>query len=145
MFKYHADRIVSISAILVSLGTLFIIVYQTNLARKAQKAQVFPYLTIALSISEGDYRIMVANTGLGPALIKSVEVVTGEEVFEGDPYFFAREQLGEDLPGIERLSHDMIMPGRLIPANYTVFTFTHSAMTGEQRTFIVQNFKFTGT
>jgi len=47
--KWDTDRIVSISAMLVGVGSLFIVLYQTALLREQAKASVLPYLMIAYS------------------------------------------------------------------------------------------------
>ena len=46
--KFDTDRIVSLSAMVVGIGSLFIIVYQTHLIRQAQNASVLPYLMIGI-------------------------------------------------------------------------------------------------
>ena len=140
MKKLNADRIVSVSAIIVSLGTLFIIVYQTNLTRKAQKASVMPYISVAMSFHGAQQRIIVENTGLGPAVIKFIGVDTGDSLFAGDPYAFAQASLGSGIEDIQ-YSTDIIMPGRLIPADKALFAFSHYTSEGNGD-FIKQNFKF---
>ncbi|MDZ7897109.1 MAG: hypothetical protein U5N85_03645 [Arcicella sp.] len=41
---WNADKIVSLSAILISLATMTIYLYQTHLIGKQQNASVMPYL-----------------------------------------------------------------------------------------------------
>ncbi|NND33358.1 MAG: hypothetical protein HKN76_12275 [Saprospiraceae bacterium] len=52
MRKLNTDRIISICAIILSLGSLFIIVYQTSIIRDGQKASVMPYLEIGMGLSD---------------------------------------------------------------------------------------------
>jgi hypothetical protein len=111
----NADRIVSISAIIVAVGTLFIIIYQTNLARDAQQASVLPYIQIAFSQSDAGAFISVGNRGVGPALIDDIRVHYRGEEFVGDPYeFYSSGDSGIDLGS--NIYIDRILPGMLIPA-----------------------------
>ncbi|WP_203293999.1 hypothetical protein [Luteirhabdus pelagi] len=90
--KWNADRVVSISAIIVSLGTLFMIFYQTNLIRKEQKASVMPSLRIGYSISQDSIgvkeNLFVINQGLGPAFIDEVRIVENGNSYDLDPYSY---------------------------------------------------------
>ena len=40
--KFNTDRVVSLSAMAVGIGSLFIILYQTQLMRQAQHASALP-------------------------------------------------------------------------------------------------------
>ena len=51
----------------VSVGSLFIIVYQTYLTRQAQHASVLPYLYFSLSANEEGVATRVSNSGIGRA------------------------------------------------------------------------------
>ncbi len=143
--KWNTDRIVSISAMIVSVGTLFLIMYQTHLNRKAQFASVMPYLQISLSFNDGkgNQSINIANTGLGPALVKGVYIKDGGTVlFEGNPSTFARQALGDSLRLLQGFSNDLLLPGSLLPANEGKRVFSHSRL-GPYGNFISKNFKFT--
>lgn len=41
---WNTDKLMSFLAILLSVGTLLVFIYQTNLIRKQQYAAVYPYL-----------------------------------------------------------------------------------------------------
>ncbi|QCK15616.1 hypothetical protein [Mangrovivirga cuniculi] len=117
MKKYNPDRLVSVTAIIVSVGTLFMILYQTNLMRKEQKASVMPSLMIGYSVNQNDdeltEKIWLANRGLGPAFIEKVAVIDEDKVYETDPYGYLYEtNANENTVTINRL-----YPGRIIPAN----------------------------
>ena len=115
----NADRIVSISAIIVSLGTLFMIMYQTNLIREEQKASVMPSLFIGygIQIENNEYEelIRVSNRGMGPAFLREVRIIDGEDVFETDPVGYLIEK------GLHNrrmaTSINRLLPGAVIPAN----------------------------
>jgi hypothetical protein len=115
----NADRIVSVSAIVVSLGTLFLIMYQTNLIREEQKASVMPSLGVGYGIhiegNEFEEYIRIRNRGLGPAFIREVRIIDNEEVFETDPVGYL---LGQELHDRkEAITINRLLPGVIIPAN----------------------------
>jgi hypothetical protein len=125
---FTTDRIVGLSAMVVSVGSLFVIVYQTHLMRQAQSASVLPYLMLGVqSNSEGAY-LTLANTGLGPALIESVHIRHEGRTFDEDPFdFFVRMRPDRN---IAALSVDRLAVGRLIPAGARLMTL---GMDGEER------------
>ena len=113
----NTDRVMSISAIIVSIGTLLMIFYQTSLTRKEQKASVLPSLFIGYSFNESDSAvketIWLTNQGLGPAFIEQVSVLAQGNVYDTDPFGYISEtQAKHETTFINRLS-----PGRIIPAN----------------------------
>mgnify|MGYP006446753331 CR=1 FL=1 len=92
MKKINADRVVSISAIVVSVATVIMIFYQTNLMRQQQKSWVMPSLRIGYG-KEGSNpvkeRIYVQNGGLGPAFIEDIMIIdsTGQHKVDLHDYF----------------------------------------------------------
>jgi hypothetical protein len=108
------DRIVSLSAMVVGVGSLFVIVYQTHLMRQAQSAAALPYLMLGMQANSGGTYLTLRNTGLGPALIEEVRIRQEGRTFDEEPYdFFIRMRPNHNIPG---LSVDRIAVGRLIPA-----------------------------
>jgi hypothetical protein len=122
------DRIVSLSAMAVGVGSLFVIVYQTHLMRQAQSASVLPYLMIGIqSNSEGAY-LTLSNTGLGPALLEQVRILHDGRALDEDPHaFFVRMRPDRN---IAALSVDRLSVGRLIPAGDRLLTL---GMDGDER------------
>jgi hypothetical protein len=68
------DRALSASAGLVALCALGISFYQAYLTREQQRASVWPRLDLMMTTGGPAYARMVRNQGLGPALVRSVEV-----------------------------------------------------------------------
>ena len=64
---WNTDRIMSVSALLVGVGSLFVVVYQTQLTREAQYASVRPYLYISLMSNDQGAFVILSNTGLEEA------------------------------------------------------------------------------
>ena len=116
MKKVNSDRVVSISAILVSIATLIMILYQTNLMRKEQKASVMPSLVIGYSVNEHNNeiteKIWLSNRGLGPAFIEGIVIIDKEKVYETDPFgYLVQTNANEGTKTVNRL-----YPGRIVPA-----------------------------
>ncbi len=114
MKKWSADRLLSVTAIIVSLGTLFTIVFQTNLIRKQQYASVLPYLEIWPRVQPNSFKLLLMNNGIGPAFIEGVRIHYNDSIFEGDPRAFTQ--------GVIRKQEDIefyystLKKGRLLPA-----------------------------
>ena len=117
MINLKDERIISVSAMIVSVATLFLILYQTNLIRKEQKASVLPSLTIGYSVdgnaNDIEETIWVSNQGLGPAFIDEINIIQDGERYRTDPYGFLTQN------GRQReISYmNRIVPGKIIPAN----------------------------
>jgi hypothetical protein len=72
---WNADKIVSFSAILISLATMGVYIYQTHLIQKQQYASVMPYLMATTSkYGEEHFSVELHNDGLGPAFVEKVNV-----------------------------------------------------------------------
>jgi hypothetical protein len=78
--KLNTDRILSVSAILIGLMTLVVYFIQTRLIIDQQHAGVWPCIEISGSNDfkgtkdKEFFRVNVANKGIGPAIIKKVEI-----------------------------------------------------------------------
>lgn len=111
----NADRVVSLVAVLIGLGSLFVIVYQTALLREQQAASALPYLMIGLQVNNERSYVFVRNTGVGPALIEDVLLRYQGGEIRKDPYDFFLEVRPESARN-DGLSVDRLVPGRLVPA-----------------------------
>jgi hypothetical protein len=91
------DRIVSGSAMFVALSSLAIALYEVRMMREHDRLSVWPYVSAFNSDSGGVYSFNVRNAGLGPALMRSFELVV-----DGKPrksWGEAVELFGVDLHG----------------------------------------------
>ena len=102
----------------VGVGSLVVIMYQTHLMRQAQTASVLPYLMIAVNSNEHGVYLSLRNAGIGPAMIEDVRVRYQGRDIAGDAFDFYTG-LSSDRAKLP-LSVDRIMPGRLIPAGETI-------------------------
>ncbi|SNS82074.1 hypothetical protein SAMN05421640_1376 [Ekhidna lutea] len=115
MKKWSSDRWISIVAIVASLGTLFTIIYQTDIFRKQQYASVLPYLELWNSSNNDSYRLILINNGIGPAFIEEVSILYKDSVYQLDPAEFTRNVV-DPIDTITRFGHSNIRKGRLVPA-----------------------------
>lgn len=117
--KWDTDRIVALCAMLVGVGSLFIVLYQTALIREQQKASVLPYLMIAYNSGDTGAYIALRNVGLGPARIERISVRRGGSSFDGDPYAYYATLADTKVPA-DRVYRDRVLPGMLIPSGITL-------------------------
>ena len=113
---WNSEKIISFSAIFISLLTLVVFVYQTNIIREQQRLSVLPYLQIGnYENARPNYKLVISNDGIGPAFIESVVTIRNGERFDVDlPRF-----LGQHIPEVDTIEdvfHSNIAPGQLIPA-----------------------------
>ncbi len=114
---WNVDKIIGLSAVVVSLAACLLIAYQTFLMREQQLLSAMPHLTI---FDEGtytsNYRYVLRNHGLGPAFIEDIKITHAEKEMESKDLtaFFT-----SNIEGYENLQHVLysnILPGMLIPA-----------------------------
>ncbi len=116
---WSSDKILGLSAILISLGMFASIVYQNKLIQKQQNASVLPYLEIWNSSNLKHYKLLLVNNGIGPAFIRKVRIIYEEKTYELDPYnFFADHIRLRDT--ITDVFYSNVPLGRLIPAGQTI-------------------------
>lgn len=121
---WNSDKIVSVSAIMISLMTLFVSVYQTTITRKQQRLSVFPYLSQGNYNTGGaDYKLIIANNGIGPAFIEKISVRYKNKEYEVDLPTFLAKHIPE-FKEVKHKSYSNIFPGQMIPAGVTVSVFS---------------------
>jgi len=125
MKKWNADRIVSVSAIVVSVATLMMIFYQTNLMREEQRASVMPSVRIGYSMNDTlivndndsmeleNEKIWLENNGLGPAFIDKISIRDSTGTYDTDLFgYFKKVNSNKNINVIKR-----VYPGTIIPKN----------------------------
>lgn len=68
--RFDWDRVVAMSALLVSVATVAFLGYQTVIMRAQIEAAVWPHIQIGTSCCRDGFHIDVQNKGVGPAIIK---------------------------------------------------------------------------
>jgi hypothetical protein len=85
------EMLVGIGALLVSVCALGVGVYEASLERHHARAEVWPHVEISLTVSTNEgFRIDVLNNGLGPAVIKAVDISLDGVPASGWPQIFDR-------------------------------------------------------
>jgi len=100
---FNTDRIIGISAMLISLMTLIIFIYQTNIIRTQSRLSVTPRLAFSTSQNQNDsivdFSASLKNKGLGPAIIESIYII-----HKGKKYDFDfRDFYDEVFPDLEKI------------------------------------------
>lgn len=115
--RWTSDRIVSMSAIFISLMTLCTFVYQNRLLQKQATMSVLPYLAISTSFNDGAdplFRLRLVNRGVGPAIIESQEIRHDGKTYQKDFFEFLSEHIqGLDSMEISRTSFEF---GSVLPS-----------------------------
>lgn len=79
------DRILGVSAMVISILTLIIFIYQTEIINEQSKLSVKPHLSFHLNQTGNDSLITftqtLTNKGLGPAIIKEAHIIFKENEF----------------------------------------------------------------
>ena len=75
------DALAAIIASLVGLLALVVAGYTAYIQRQQVRAQVWPYLQMGKDNAEGQYELIAVNSGVGPVIVRSVQVlVAGKPV-----------------------------------------------------------------
>ena len=116
---WTGDKLLSVAAVLVSLLTLGVFGYQTNLIRQQQYMSVYPHLSFSNKFSGSlQYQYVLKNDGIGPAMIDSVLVVGPN----GKEYLDLVYYVDDVIPPEDSILylHSNISSGKLIPPNVEI-------------------------
>lgn len=64
----------TVLAIIISLGAMFISLYEARIMKSQQSAMVWPYLDMSQQYDNDGFAIEISNKGTGPAIINSVQI-----------------------------------------------------------------------
>jgi len=135
MPRFDSDKWLAISAMVVSVGTLVALAYQSMLMRDSERASKLPYLYFSLlSNDQQGVEILLANSGIGPAIVDDVQIHYQGKDFAADPYDFymgLSEENRKNGAGV-----DKVQKGRLIPAGTTVQMLQFPAGANGQQTML---------
>lgn len=94
--KLNTDRILGVSAMLISILTLAIFVYQTNIMRVQSKLSVKPRLDFTTNQGGTDslivFQEVLENKGLGPAIIDTIYINYEEQHYAMDIESFLEDK-----------------------------------------------------
>jgi len=112
--KWQVDTWVSIMAFVVSICALFLTISESRATRELNRRSVAPKLSYRFAITDDSMGIALRNVGLGPAIVKSLQV----RVRGGAPAWSWREALDAAF-GTDTLdfTEANIYPGQAIPVS----------------------------
>lgn len=123
--NWTTDKIMSTSALFISVISLIALLYQSYLAREEykliqqqQSASVLPHLNQWYSNNNESFKLIIGNKGVGPAFIKSVELtLDGSKTFNNsDDLFkdiFSNSSTLDTIPSI----NSTLIKGLVLTAN----------------------------
>lgn len=124
------DRIIGLSAMLISLLTLIIFIYQTNIIRNQSRLSVTPRLSFTSSVNGADSIIYfteaIENKGLGPAIIEEISIIKEGKKYKMDAQdYYAKlypkvAEYGEFIQNIQIGKGTTLSPGEAI----SLYTYT---------------------
>lgn len=108
------ETFIALAALIVSVSAVAVGMYEAALQRRHDRAEVWPHLELTTFTTTNGATLSVSNTGIGPALIKSVVItVDGKRVRHWDEALTAL--LGH--APTEAFSHSTIAESALRPGD----------------------------
>jgi len=111
---WNSEKILSFTALLVSLMTLIVFLYQTNLMRKEQHISVLPYLALSHNGTHTkNYIYALENNGVGPAILTNIKVVDAK----GEKHYDVADYVEANLTQKDTIGyfHSNLRAGQLLP------------------------------
>ncbi len=117
--RINTELIVALSAIFVSVITLFVYIYQASIMQEQQYASVWPYLEWDMTIhSQDGFYLSISNKGIGPAIIRSTSLTLDEKEMVGSIEYLGA--LLGDLDSVnlfhQSIDNRVLAPGETIEA-----------------------------
>lgn len=123
--NWTSDKIMSTSALFISVISLIALLYQSYLAReenkliqKQQSASVLPYLNQWYSEYNDSFKLIIGNKGVGPAFVKKVKIVLDStKTFNNTSTFF--NEIFKTTHGLDTIPYvtSTLISGFVLPAN----------------------------
>lgn len=139
--KFKTDRIIGLSAMSISLMTLIIFIYQTNLIREQNILSVTPRMSFNEWEAQNDssllLRFEMRNKGLGPAIVDSVAILYEGERYRADYRSFFRSNTPEMYKYVKIINTVYISAGESLPAGETLQMFT-AAVSRQDRDKLIE-------
>ncbi|MCE2994973.1 MAG: hypothetical protein ACK5RG_03990 [Cyclobacteriaceae bacterium] len=95
-FSLKPEMIIALSAVFVSVATLFVYIYQARIMQGQQHASVWPHIERQyVQTSTDGFILRVVNKGVGPAIIQSAKMRWNNEPVE-TPYHLLSKFVNPD-------------------------------------------------
>jgi hypothetical protein len=121
--------------LIVAILALVTAVLSAYATRVHNRLSVKPLLNISLDFSEGKVGLKVKNCGVGPAIIKTIQVRFQNELFDGSKMdwgvkigneykaVLSKENKSELLTEMDKTFYSIYMPGDIITANESYYLY----------------------
>jgi hypothetical protein len=76
---FKSEFIVALAAIIVSVMTMVVYIYQANIMREQQHVSVWPYVEWDMEVGSGEFNVTIINKGVGPAIIRTTSLKFDEQ------------------------------------------------------------------
>lgn len=131
---FNTERLLSLSAMSLSVITLIIFIWQTNLMSRQNYFSILPYLQLSVldDRADGSYELSLKNHGVGPAILESVVLEYQGERYDLKDFDSEMNRLLVRLhPGLDSVRYTglgSLNKGIAIPANstYEFISILHS-------------------
>ncbi len=94
--------ILSIVAIVMSIGALLVSVFEVSAIRDEQRVQVWPYVAVSTHYSSDGFKLHAVNKGIGPARIRTVDIT-----YEGEPVDDIDQLIVDTVGEADAFSYDL--------------------------------------
>ncbi len=117
--------VLALIAVVISICTMIISLVETSIMQKQQqsmsesaKASIWPYVIpqvdTAIKDEDAEFSLVVENKGVGPALIKNLELYYDGQPLEGSPFTYVLKLCPDAIPTnvyTNRISNSVLSPG----------------------------------
>lgn len=134
---WNSDKIVALTALFISLLTLIIFVWQTNLMERENHLSVMPYLMMdsANNSATQTFSISLENHGAGPAILERMTLWYKGQEYNTQFHEFLTSTFPQ-MDSVELLNTITIRPGYAIPVGGEINLLTAGGNTTGYITFL---------
>ena len=97
--KWSGDKLLGISALIISFATLISLIYQSRITREHEMKSAFPKLELWHNNNADKFELVLLNTGLGPAIIEDCYIIYKNDILQMDHQEFAN-RYADSLPKV---------------------------------------------
>lgn len=115
---FRLDFFIAIAALLVSAVSAIALIYQTRVIGAQYAATIWPYLTVNENYNGRQQQIVLANDGMGPALIRSARLDLDGRPLQSWTAYMTR--LMSDIEGAPRLGQSVGFTAQGVGAGSTL-------------------------
>ena len=114
---WTSDKLVALTALFISLLSLFIFIRQTNIIEKQSHLSVLPYLMIDASNNglAKEFSLQLVNHGVGPAIIENKKIVYKGKEYDLEFHDFLKKHV-PGMDSVKIIGDATVHKGLALPA-----------------------------